>query len=73
MVVKKLFLAVSKRPHVDDPIRRYSHSVQRRYMDDGGNDHQTGILEAYETAIKEVIHCGGQQKSVLSVEPLLIV
>jgi hypothetical protein len=32
MVVQKLFLAVSKRPHVDDPIRRYSHSVQRRYM-----------------------------------------
>ena len=72
MVVKKRFLTLSKRSHVDDSIRRQPHSVQRGSMGNGRNDHQTGILEAYETAIKEVIHCRSQQKPVFAVEPLLI-
>ena len=73
MVVKELFLPLSKRSHVDDSIRRYSHSVQRGGMGNGRNDHQPGIFKAYETAIKEMIHGRSQQKSVFAVKPLLIV
>jgi hypothetical protein len=72
MVIQKLLLTLSKASNIDDVICRHSHSIQRRGMGNGRNDHQAGILKADETTIKKVIHRWSQQKSVFAIEPLVI-
>src|SRR5450755_3714104 len=76
MVVKKLILTLRKYSHVDDSVRRHSHSVQRRGVCHGRNNHQIGVLEADETTIKEMIlvanRCGTEsptRPSTISANP----
>jgi hypothetical protein len=38
VVIKKLLLALGKRPHANDVVRRYSHQVQRGGMRYRGDD-----------------------------------
>ena len=73
VVVEKPFLSFGECPHVDYAICSYSHSSQRWNIGDRRDDHYTRILEADKAAIKKMVHCRSQKKSVLAVEPLLVI
>ena len=73
MVVEELLLPFSKVSNVHKSVRFYAHAIQGGHMGDRGDDQYTGIFEADKPAIKKVVNCGSQQKSVLTVKPFLII
>ena len=73
MVIEELLLPFREGSNIHDSVRFYTHSIQRGHMGNGRDDQYAGIFEADKPAIKKVINCGSQQKSVLTVKPFLII
>jgi len=55
VIVKVATLSLAEGTHVDDLVRVHAHSVQGGTVCNRRDDQPPGILEADETAIKQVI------------------
>jgi hypothetical protein len=72
MVIEELLLPFGEVSNVHDSVRFYAHPIQRWHMGDRRHDQDAGIFETDKATIKKVVNRGSQQKTVLTIEPLLI-
>jgi hypothetical protein len=66
------FAALGESANDDDVLRFDAHALQRRQVRDRGDDEVTGVLEADETPVEQVVDAERQQPSILPIEPLIV-
>jgi hypothetical protein len=70
--VEKLSLALCESPDVDDALRLDAHTLERKPVGDRRHDEVTGIREADEAPVEQMVDAGRQQEPILSIEALFI-